>query len=101
EKSDWEARGDAPDARGWTSYCFFLAGRTREEVDRAIRARINRTFVQVVPSTTPEGVWVRGARYELEAAMAVIETEAPSGAVRDVAASGRMFTQISTWPYIR
>lgn len=87
EKSDWEARGNAPDARGWTSYCFFLAGRTREEVDRAIRARINRTFVQVVPSTTPEGVWVRGARYELEAAMAVIEIEAPSGAASDVEAS--------------
>jgi hypothetical protein len=76
EKGDWEARGKAQDARGWTSYCFFLAGRSRDEVDRAIKAKINRTFVQVVPSANPEGVWVRGARYELEAAMAVIEAAA-------------------------
>jgi hypothetical protein len=73
EKDEWEARDNPPEARGWTSYCFFLQGRAREDVEKAIRAGISRTFVQVVPSARPEGVWVRGARYELEAALAVIE----------------------------
>lgn len=76
EKSEWDARESPPDARGWTSYCFFLADQHREDVDKAIRAKINRTFVQVVQSTRPAGVWVRGARYELEAAMAAIEAAA-------------------------
>lgn len=78
EQGDWEACGNSPDVRGWTSYCFFLDGRDREDVERAIRAKIQRTFVQVVQSSQPRGVWVRGARYELEAAMAVIEAAPPA-----------------------
>ncbi len=78
EKTEWETRENPPEARGWTSYCFFLEGQHREDVERAIRAKINRTFVQVVQSTRPAGVWVRGARYELEAVLAAIDTAAPS-----------------------
>jgi hypothetical protein len=73
EKGDWDARKLSPDARGWTSYCFFLPDATRDVVDRQIRAKISKTYVQVVATQTPPGVWVRGARYELEAALKVLE----------------------------
>lgn len=72
EKADWDARKLSPDARGWTSYCFFLPDATRDAIDREIRAKISKTYVQVVATQTPAGVWVRGARYELEAAIVAL-----------------------------
>jgi hypothetical protein len=77
ELSDWERRENPPEARGWTSYCFFLEGRHPEDIERLIRAKLQRSFVQVVPAVQPQGVWLRGARYELEAAMPVIESHKP------------------------
>ncbi|BCP53506.1 hypothetical protein K32_21230 [Kaistia sp. 32K] len=79
EKGDWEARKLSPDARGWTSYCFFLPGELREVVEREIRTKINKTYIQAVAAENPPGVWVRGARFELEAALAVLSSAKAAG----------------------
>jgi hypothetical protein len=79
EKTEWEARNNPPEARGWTSYCCWLEGWEREALERVIRAKIPRNFLQVVPSAREQAIWLRGARYELEAAIVAIQTARPSG----------------------
>jgi hypothetical protein len=47
----------------------FVTGRSAEELQGEIRKKLPKTFLQAVESLQPAGVWGRGARWELEAAI--------------------------------
>jgi hypothetical protein len=40
-----------------------------------IRVKLPRSLVQVVPAKTPEGLWLRGARNDLEAVLKALKLE--------------------------
>ncbi|WP_018183962.1 hypothetical protein [Kaistia granuli] len=69
EEEDWKSRQLDLEVRGWSSYCVFVAGRAADALQGEIRKSLPKTFLQAVESHQPAGVWVRGARWELEAAI--------------------------------
>ena len=73
EESDWQARGLSPDARRWSAYCAFLSSRPILPLEAEIRTKLPKSLVQVVSTKTPEGLWLRGARYDLEAAIKALK----------------------------
>jgi len=73
EEQDWKSRELPLDARGWSSYCVFLTDRERGRLEDEIRKALPRATLQVVPSSNPAGLWVRGARWELCQAIDVLK----------------------------
>jgi len=65
EAQDWKSRELPLDARGWSSYCVFLTDRERGRLEDEIRKALPRATLQVVPSSNPAALWVKGARWEL------------------------------------
>jgi hypothetical protein len=75
EEGDWNPRGLDPEARRWSAYCSFLSSRPVLPLEAEIRAKLPKSLVQVVPAKTPEGLWLRGARYDLEAVLKALKLE--------------------------
>lgn len=73
EEDDWRARGLDPEARRWSAYCSFLPSRPVLPLEAEIRTKLPRSLVQVVPTKTPEGLWLRGARFDLEAVIEALK----------------------------
>lgn len=73
EEQDWKARELSLDVRGWTSYCIFLADRSADQLQGEIRKAMPKAYLQAVDSKQPAGAWLRGARWELEAAIKALK----------------------------
>lgn len=73
EKGDWRSRGLSPDARGWSAYCAFLPSRPVLPLEKEIKVKLPTSRVDVVPSQNPEGLWLRGARFDLEAVITALK----------------------------
>jgi hypothetical protein len=73
EEQDFKSREIALDVRGWTSYCVFLTDRDADKLQAEVRKALPRATLQAVASQHPAGVWLRGAHWELEAAIKVLK----------------------------
>jgi hypothetical protein len=72
EEQDFKSRELALDVRGWTSYCVFLADRNADKLQAEVRKALPKATLQAVEAQHPAGVWLRGARWELEAAIGLL-----------------------------
>jgi len=73
EEQDFKSRDLALDVRGWTSYCVFLTDQDADKLQAEVRKALPKATLQAIESRQPEGVWLRGARWELEAAIKALK----------------------------
>lgn len=73
EEQDFKSRDLALAVRGWTSYCIFLTDRDADRLQADVRKALPKSTLQAVAPQQPEGVWLRGARWELEAAIKALK----------------------------
>ncbi|BCP52443.1 hypothetical protein K32_10600 [Kaistia sp. 32K] len=73
EEADWKSRQLDLDVRGWSSCCTFVTGKPADDLQGEIRKKLPKSFLQAVEPQQPVGGWVRGARWELEAAIRSLE----------------------------
>ena len=56
---------------GRPTACFCLTGVLPLEAE--IRTKLPKSLVQVVPTKSPEGLWLRGAQFDLEAVIKALK----------------------------
>lgn len=77
EIEDLRNRGLAVD-RSWSSFCVLIPGDDLDALAASLRNRFSAQQIDVVPSTAAKGVWVMGAHYQLEVALARLKVPLPA-----------------------
>ncbi|WP_336801500.1 hypothetical protein [Kaistia sp. MMO-174] len=73
EEQDFKSRELSLDVRGWSSYCFFLTGRSADDWQTEIRKKLPQATIRAIESLQPPGVWLKGPRWELDAAIVALK----------------------------
>lgn len=78
ELEDMQSRGLAAE-RSWSSFCAFFRAPDPEALAASMRKLVSPPHIDIVVSPSAGGVWVLGAYYQLEPALARLASSAPRG----------------------